>query len=173
MPDQHRLLHTSRLVIRVALAANRVFLVGVGAGLLMALAEPATIAGLLLQPGPHANAAFTVAALRLLLLIGVVMGAATDRLLASLRAMVATAQAGDPFVPDNARRLQTIGWSLLVLQLLDVAAMLLGRVFQSLGTAAPDGQISIGGWVAVLMVFVLSRIFAAGAAMRDELEATV
>ena len=30
-----------------------------------------------------------------------------------------------------------------------------------------------GGWIAVLMVFVLSRIFSAGAAMRDELEGTI
>jgi hypothetical protein len=42
-----------------------------------------------------------------------------------------------------------------------------------MGNAAPDATFSIGGWIAVLMVFVLSRIFAAGAVMRDELEGTV
>jgi hypothetical protein len=42
-----------------------------------------------------------------------------------------------------------------------------------MGSAAPNGDISIGGWIAVLMVFVLARVFAAGSAMRDDLEGTI
>lgn len=66
-----------------------------------------------------------------------------------------------------------IGWALIVLQLLDIASILLDRRFPSLGSAAPNGDVSIGGWMAVLMAFVLSRVFAAGSAMRDDLEGTV
>jgi hypothetical protein len=42
-----------------------------------------------------------------------------------------------------------------------------------MGSAAPDVTFSPGGWIAVLMVFVLSRVFAAGSAMKDDLEGTV
>jgi hypothetical protein len=66
-----------------------------------------------------------------------------------------------------------MGWALLGLQLLDIPGALLGRFCPSLGSAAPDVSFSPGGWIAVLMVFVLSRVFAAGSAMKDELEGTV
>jgi hypothetical protein len=76
-------------------------------------------------------------------------------------------------VAVNARRLRTIGWALLGLQLLDFPGALIGRCYPSLGPAAPDVTFSPGGWIAVLMVFVLSRVFAAGSAMKDDLEGTV
>jgi hypothetical protein len=66
-----------------------------------------------------------------------------------------------------------IGWALLALQLLDIPAAMLISFYPALGDTAPHGTISIGGWIAVLMLFVLSRIFAAGAEMRDELEGTI
>jgi hypothetical protein len=115
----------------------------------------------------------TATGIRLLMLVGIVMALATDRLLTALLQIIASARSGDPFVATNARRLRAIGWSLLVLQLLDIPAALLARFFPSLGSAAPTGDISVGGWIAVLMVFVLSRVFEAGSVMRDELEATV
>jgi hypothetical protein len=37
----------------------------------------------------------------------------------------------------------------------------------------PDSAFSAAGWLAVLMVFVLSRVFSVGSAMREELEGTV
>jgi hypothetical protein len=36
-----------------------------------------------------------------------------------------------------------------------------------------DAGFSIDGWLAVLLTFVLSRVFAQGALMRDDLEGTV
>jgi hypothetical protein len=36
-----------------------------------------------------------------------------------------------------------------------------------------DAGFSITGWLAVLLTFVLARVFAEGARMRDELEGTV
>ena len=67
----------------------------------------------------------------------------------------------------------SIGWCLLVLQLLEIPAALIGRLYPALGNAAPQGDFSVAGWMAVLMVFVLSRVFDAGTVMRDELEGTV
>ena len=62
---------------------------------------------------------------------------------------------------------------LLGLQLLDIPAALLDKFCPALGSAAPGATFSPGGWLAVLMAFVLSRVFTAGSSMRDDLEGTV
>ena len=111
--------------------------------------------------------------LRLMMVLGIVMALAIDRLFAALKQIIETARAGDPFIAANALRLQTIGWALLTLQLLAVPAALIEKFFPGMGMGTPDSAFSVGGWLAVLMVFVLSRVFAAGSAMRDDLEGTV
>ena len=111
--------------------------------------------------------------MRQLAMIGIISAVATDRLLVTLTRMIATVSAGNPFILANAHRLRTIGWYLVVLQLANIPAALLGKVYPAMGHAAPGFDLSIGGWIAILMVFVLSRVFAAGAAMRDDLEGTV
>jgi hypothetical protein len=94
-------------------------------------------------------------------------------LLRALGRIIATVSTGDPFIAANAARLRAIGWSLLVLQLLDVPAALIGRAYPVLGAAAPYADLSPAGWLAVLMAFVLARVFTVGSRMRDDLEGTV
>src|SRR5687767_12291007 len=91
-----------------------------------------------------------------------------------LLAIVGTVRAGDPFVSANASRLQTIAWALLTLQLLSLAVAAIERAIST--TERPfhfDAGFSINGWLAVLLTFVLARVFAKGAHMRDDLEGTV
>ena len=171
--NKDRLIKGSRLVVRIAIALNRLFFLAVVVGLLLSWIFPAQFVALLLQPSPGTDVQSALTGVRLLILLGVAMAVATDRLLAPLAQIIASAGAGDPFISANARRLQTIGWALLALQLLDIPGALLEKFFPSLGSAAPDVTFSPGGWIAVLMVFVLSRVFAAGSAMRDDLEGTV
>ena len=171
--NKDRLIKGSRLVVRIAIALNRLFFLAVVVGLLLSWIFPAQFVALLLQPSPGTDVQSALTGVRLLMLLGVAMAVATDRLLAPLAQIIASAGAGDPFISANARRLQTIGWALLALQLLDIPGALLEKFFPSLGSAAPDVTFSPGGWIAVLMVFVLSRVFAAGSAMRDDLEGTV
>jgi hypothetical protein len=174
MPNnKDRLIKGSRLVVRMAIVLNRLFLVAVVVGLLGSWIFPAQFVALLLQPTPGTDVRSALTGVRLLMLLGLAMAVVTDRLLAPLAQIIASAGAGDPFISANARRLQTIGWALLALQLLDIPGALLEKFFPSLGSAAPDVTFSPGGWIAVLMVFVLSRVFAAGSAMRDDLEGTV
>jgi hypothetical protein len=173
MLNRDRLAKGSRMVVRVAMIINRVLLVAFVVGLVLAGIFPAQFSSMVLQPGPGADVAPAITGGRLLIMIGIVMSVATDRLFVALAKMIASVGAGDPFISENARRLQTIGWCLLVLQLVDIPCALLARFFPGMGSAAPDVTFSIGGWISVLMVFVLSRVFAAGSAMRDELEGTV
>ena len=94
--------------------------------------------------------------------------------LRQLLAIVETVRAGDPFVAANAARLQAIAWTLLALQLLSMA---IGAIAKSISTPAHpinlDAGFSINGWLAVLLTFLLARVFAEGALMRDDLEGTV
>jgi hypothetical protein len=173
LDGKDRLIKGSRLVVRIAIVTNRLFLLAVIVGLLLSWIFPAQFVALLIQPGPGTDVRSAMTGLQLLMLLGLAMAVATDRLLAPLAQIIASAGAGDPFISANARRLQTIGWALLALQLLDIPGALIQKFFPSLGSAAPDVTFSPGGWIAVLMVFVLSRVFAAGSAMRDDLEGTV
>ena len=91
-----------------------------------------------------------------------------------LLAMVETVRAGDPFVAANASRLQVIAWTLLALQLL---SLVIGAIGKAVSTPAHplklDAGFSINGWLAVLLTFLLARVFAEGARMREDLEGTV
>jgi hypothetical protein len=91
-----------------------------------------------------------------------------------LLAIVETVRAGDPFVPANAQRLQTIAWALFGLQLL---SLVIGAIARAASTPAHpirvDAGFSINGWLAVLFTFLLARVFAEGTLMRDDLEGTV
>jgi hypothetical protein len=91
-----------------------------------------------------------------------------------LLAIVVTVRAGDPFVAANAYRLRTIAWILVGLQCLSLAIAAIARIIST--TEHPfhlDAGFSINGWLAILLMFVLSRVFAEGTLMREDLEGTV
>jgi hypothetical protein len=91
-----------------------------------------------------------------------------------LLAIVETVRAGDPFVAANASRLQAVAWTLLTLQLL---SLVVGAIVRTISSPAHpidiDAGFSVNGWLAVLLTFLLARVFAEGTVMRDDLEGTV
>ena len=106
-------------------------------------------------------------------MIGVAATPLNHAALKRLLAIVETVRRGDPFVAANAQRLQAIAWGLLVLQLL---GMVIGEIAKSASAPAHPLHIagfSITGWLAVLLTFVLARVFAEGALMRHDLDGTV
>jgi hypothetical protein len=113
-------------------------------------------------------------ALRAIPVLGLVAIPLNDLVLRRLLAIVETVRASDAFVPANAQRLQAIAWALLALQLVSMA---IGGVGEAISTPASplhlDAGFSITGWLAVLLTFVLARVFAAGTRMREDLEGTV
>src|SRR5207237_1024035 len=112
-------------------------------------------------------------AMRLLLVLGVLVSYPVHVIFTRLRAIVATAQAGDPFVAANARRLHAVGWALLAIQILDLLSGLIGISLAVRHVETGGWSPSAGGWIAVLMIFVLARVFTIGTRMRDDLEMTV
>ena len=104
-------------------------------------------------------------------LVGIVLN---DVVLRRLLAIVATVRRSDPFVAANASRLHAIAWALLGLQLL---SLVIGGIGKAISTPANplhlDAGFSASGWLAVLLTFILARVFAEGTHMREDLEGTV
>ena len=95
-------------------------------------------------------------------------------ILTRLLRMVETVGRGDPFVAANAYRLQAIAWALLSLQLLSMVIGGIGKAISSPEFPLHlDAGFSVSGWLAVLLTFVLARVFAEGTLMREDLEGTV
>ena len=115
-----------------------------------------------------------VAGVRAIAALGILTVPLNLAMLRRLLAMVETVRAGDPFVAANAYRLNAIAWVLLGLQLIGLVVALIGK-----GVSTPqhplhlDAGFSPGGWLAVIMTFVLARVFAEGTLMREDLEGTV
>jgi hypothetical protein len=123
---------------------------------------------------PSPEAARLVMGLRAVAVLGLVAVPLHYIVLKRLLAIVETVRDGDPFVAANATRLQAIAWVLLTLQIL---SLVIGAIAKSISIPGHplhlDAGFSINGWLAVLLTFLLARVFAEGALMRDDLEGTV
>jgi DUF2975 family protein len=125
-----------------------------------------------LPPSPEAER--LVMGLRAIAMLGLAAIPLNHVVLKRLLAIVETVRGGDPFVAANASRLQAIAWALLALNLL---SLVIGAVAKAVSTPAHplnlDAGFSINGWLAVLLTFLLARVFSEGALMREDLEGTV
>ena len=125
-----------------------------------------------LSPSPDAER--VVMGLRAVAALGLATIPLNYVVLKRLLAIVGTVREGDPFVAANASRLQTIAWSLLALQLF---SLVIGAIGKAVSTPAHpvhlDAGFSINGWLAVLLTFLLARVFAEGTLMREDLKGTV
>ena len=168
--SQDRTLSLARAVLKVLRVVNFVCLALFALVLVGAfVAEPMFRAPL---EGQGNDPQVLIAAVRIVMLLGIMAVPLAHIILSRLLAMVDTVRAGDPFVAENGRRLTTIAWALLGLQFLDLGfgAVSLGMVS---GLQHFEWNFGMTGWIAVLMLFVLARVFHHGARMRDELEGTV
>ena len=112
--------------------------------------------------------------MRGIMVIGILAAPVLHLIYTRLLAIVETVKAGDPFVVENAARLQTIAWAIVGLELMHVVVVLLANGV-TVGTEKVDigGKFSVAPWLTILLLFVLARVFDQGARMRDELAATV
>lgn len=120
-------------------------------------------AGQIVAKGPVFAAGLIYADLYLACLLAIV---------GQLRRVFATLTAGDPFHPENIRRLRLIGF---VLAGMEVARHIFATTMSQLGAEsgrANDG-LNITAWFAVLVIFVLAEVFREGARLRNEAELTI
>ncbi|MBI1686981.1 DUF2975 domain-containing protein [Caulobacter hibisci] len=88
-----------------------------------------------------------------------------------LRKIFATMTLGDPFHPDNVRRLRVMG---AILAALEVGRYVFSGLTRMLvGEKLFDGSFTLNAWFSVLVVFVLAEVFREGARLRREAELTI
>ena len=160
------------VLLRILIVLNFLFGAAILALLLVMPNEQWIMSAFKLTPSPEAER--IVMGLRLVAVLGLIAIPLNHLVLKRLVAMVETVRAGDPFVADNAYRLQAVAWFLLVLQLISLAIAAIARIISTPEHPFElDAGLSVNGWLAVLLTFVLARVFAEGTAMRDEIEGTV
>jgi hypothetical protein len=165
-------LPVAHVVLRILVVMNWLMGAAILALLLVMPNERWIMAAFKLSPSPDAER--LIMGLRAVAVLGLVGIPLNYFVLKRLLAIVLAVRAGDPFVAANAYRLQAIAWALLALQLLSLVIGAIARAVSS--PAHPvhlDAGFSISGWLAVILTFLLARVFAEGAHMREDLEGTV
>jgi hypothetical protein len=123
---------------------------------------------------PATGDAMVFVGMRLIMVLGMCGVAIVHLVLARLLTIVETVSVGNPFVVANADRLRTIAWAVLALELMHFAVGMVAAAVSSAGVRLDiSSGFSLTRWLAVLMLFVLARVFEQGARMRDDLEGTV
>ncbi len=91
-----------------------------------------------------------------------------------LRRILLTLADGDPFVPENARRLSRIGIAIAAMELLRVVTVLVVSAVPTLvGDEPPRLSTQFILWISVAALFVLSQVFREGTRLRDEEKMTI
>jgi hypothetical protein len=162
----------AHVVLRILIVVNWLS----GAAILVLLVAMPTrqwiMSSLALSPSPEADR--LILGLRAIAVLGLAAIPVNYVVLQRLLAIVETVRTGDPFVAANAARLQAIGWALLALQLLSlVIGAIAGTISSPAHPLDVDAGFSIAGWLAVLLTFLLARVFAEGTRMREDLDGTV
>ena len=156
-----RALRLAHLALRILIVGNWLY----GAAILVLLVamptRPWIMSALGLTPSPDAER--LIMGLYAIAVIGLASVPLIDFVLKRLLAVVETVRAGNPFADVNAHRLEAVAWALLALQVLSIV---IGTIASSVSTPAHpldiDAGFSIGGWLTVLLTFVLARVFAEG-----------
>ena len=159
-------------MLRILIVVNWLFGAVILALLVVMPNEQWIMSAFKLSPSPDADR--LIMGLRAVAVLGLATIPLNYVVLKRLLAIVETVREGDPFVAANASRLQTIAWLLLALQLF---SLVIGAIGKAVSTPAHpvhlDAGFSINGWLAVLLTFLLARVFAEGTLMREDLKGTV
>ncbi len=167
-----RLLSITGFIVNAVIVLNIVAAIAILVIFAVMLAIPADtmIVDDGIAPGQEANYR---TAFRLVLLIAIGMAIPTHIIFTRLKSIIATVRKGNAFTTTNAVFLRAIAWGLLAINLLDLGFGAVSYWLDSMMDQYPDWSFSFTGWFAVLLLFILARIFEQGAEMRDDLAGTV
>jgi hypothetical protein len=108
------------------------------------------------------------------LFFGAVYAAVLLLIVRGLRRIFLTLVVGDPFQPENVRRLRLVGLALAALAALNLIARALLQDLLIPGLVRPtSGWPDLTAWFSVFVVFVLAEVFREGARLRREAELTI
>lgn len=167
------LLTIARIVIVVVQVLIVIALVGIFIGAAAVIFAHGEVSAALAEKGAAAGAYWAI-------LGALGLGAAVlmlwERFVVTLRHIVDSVGAGDPFAPENAERLSRMGWMALAVFALSLP---LGALSGWASSVSETGSLDIdfgggsSGLALALVLFILARVFRHGAAMREDLEGTV
>lgn len=174
MPHSHSdALALSRRVLRILRVLNAVMGVLILALLIASLVAETAVMGAL-GARPDLGGGMRFMGMRLIMVLGIAAVPVVHFVLTQLLAIVDTVHRGNPFVTTNARRLTRMAWAVLGLECLHFVIGIVAAMASTEQVPLNIGwEFSITRWLAVLMLFVLARVFEQGAQMRDDLEGTV
>ena len=165
-------LSLSRLLLQIARWLNLLTGIGLIVAFFATFPFERTFLAFFIKRPAEADPQMLIWTLRAWMILALPMIASVHIMLSRLLAMVGTVRAGDPFVPANAVRMKTIAWCLLAIELLRLVFGLMARAMNAAGSDI-EWKMALGGWIAVLLVFVLARVFEEGTRMRSDLEAMI
>jgi hypothetical protein len=168
------LLTAARLLI--TLCMGLAILIGAAtliAAPVMVVARDQVLSGMVTELGQPVSGQ-AIWAIAVILLLIAAMAACAFGFLHYLRRIIDSVGMGDPFEPANATRLARMGWLAIAIELLSIPVGAIGQwLADTIKDATADFGISLNGLLLALILFILARVFRHGAAMREELEATV
>jgi hypothetical protein len=163
----------TRRVLRVLIRLNHLMGVAILALLVATLVAEGPVFSALGVPAAGRGAGM-VLGMRLIMVLGIVAVPIAHVVFTRLLTIVQTVSDGDPFVLENAGRLQRIAWAVLGLEVLHLAIGAIAAAASTRETPLDiDWNLAVTPWLAVLLLFVLARVFEQGARMREDLEGTV
>lgn len=163
----------TRKVLRVLIVLNLLMGFLILALLVASLVAETPVMGALGARPTDSNPTL-ILGMRLVMVLGVGAVPLAHVALTRLHAIVVTVARADPFVAENAVRLQLIAWAVLGLELLHLAVgAVAARASSDAQPLDLDWSFSLTRWLAVLLLFVLARVFEQGARMREDLAGTV
>ncbi|MCB2076440.1 MAG: DUF2975 domain-containing protein [Novosphingobium sp.] len=165
------LLVIAKSALSVSMGIMLIAAVGLAIAMPVSLFMRAEIAEKLTGHGAPVEAVWVLIAILAMVLVTVVLGFYFFR---HLLRIVASVGDGDPFIPVNAKRLQAMGWITVAVQVLVIPVTVMGGWIEHVTSHTHiGGDLSLGGVLLALILFVLARVFREGARMREELEGTV
>ncbi len=166
------LLRISRVLIKLWLVLNGLTGLLVVVMLLASFFFEPTFQQFFSTRPPRIDPGLLIPTLRLAMLLALPMFAFIHVLLSRLLSIIETVRVGDPFVPENAVRLTSIAWCLLAVQLLHLVFGAMTALVNAAGSNVVWKH-SGTGWVAVVLLFVLARVFQEGTRMRTDLQEVI
>jgi hypothetical protein len=162
-------LGASRILLKVLRVCNFILAVGLVVAIPASfIFEPQFFEFFSSKRPPRIDPSWLIPTLRIWVVLALAMVAAVHVSLSRLLDVVETVRSGDPFVPENAVRLNTIAWCVLINELLRLVFGVLAAAMNAAGSNI-EWEFSVTGWLAVVLLFVLARVFEEGTHMREDL----
>jgi hypothetical protein len=163
----------SRRVLRALVGINVAYGLAIMVLLIWSLVDGEFVMDAL-DVAPATDRGVMLRGMQLVAFIGILAVPLLHVILKRLLTIVDTVRAGDPFIIDNARRLRIIAQTLFGIQVLHLLiGFVISRTKSKVQQLDIDWSFSLTPWIAVLLLFVLARVFEQGARMRADLEGTV